>query len=171
MLLISLIRYSTKPSQMLQVMNGLNDYRCMWVEKPGDPQTLEALRPHHVNAWHQAHLLYLWKAIKQAQDDHMPCIVMTHHMPSLQLIAPQYQDSPLNFAFATPLEDLLARKPVCAVVCGHSHARQMVVLQGADGYTCPAYLNACGYPQEGQVDAAFRKENCLVHVILPCQAQ
>jgi UDP-2,3-diacylglucosamine pyrophosphatase LpxH len=160
--------YTTKPSQMMTVMSGLNDYCCMWVDGPGEPdasteQCLKPLRPHHVNAWHQAHVLYLWKAIEQARADDIPCIVMTHHLPSLKLIAPQYQGSPLNFAFATPLDDLVSRAPVCAIVCGHSHARASTALGER---ACPAYLNAAGYPHEGQVDAALRPNNCILDVML-----
>jgi hypothetical protein len=70
-------------------------------------QCVEPLRPQHVNQWHDAHVLYLWKAIKQAEEDGIPCVVMTHHLPSLNLVAPQYQGSPLNFAFATPLDGLV----------------------------------------------------------------
>lgn len=51
----------------------------------------------------------------------MPCIVMTHHAPSYQSIAPQYALSDINSAFASNLDNVIkAYRPVLWVH-GHMH--------------------------------------------------
>jgi predicted phosphohydrolase len=47
-------------------------------------------------------------------------IVVTHHLPSCELIAPQYMDSGINSAFASNI-DISPFPNICAWIAGHTH--------------------------------------------------
>lgn len=48
-------------------------------------------------------------------------IVVTHHMPSLETVAPQYKKSPMNCFFVTQMDDLIHRMQPRAWIFGHTH--------------------------------------------------
>ena len=48
-------------------------------------------------------------------------IVVTHHVPSYQLCAPEFVGSPLNGAFSVELEDYIEASDVDYWIYGHSH--------------------------------------------------
>jgi len=48
-------------------------------------------------------------------------VVVTHHLPTLQVVAPQHKSSVLNSAFATEYEGLIAGSRIDAWIYGHSH--------------------------------------------------
>ena len=48
-------------------------------------------------------------------------MVVTHHLPTLQVVAPQHQGSVLNSAFASEYGDLIANSRINAWIYGHSH--------------------------------------------------
>src|SRR4029077_8822969 len=70
---------------------------------------------------HNRHVSWLEDVIRNNQDKRL--LVMTHFVPSFQLIEPKYRDLGLakTSHFATNLEHLI-RHPVRAWVCGHSHS-------------------------------------------------
>ena len=47
-------------------------------------------------------------------------IVLTHHMPTFMLNAPEFKDAALNSCYANNLDELF-KEPVVAWICGHSH--------------------------------------------------
>lgn len=69
-------------------------------------------------ALHQDHLEWLEKELK-SQD--VPTIVVTHHLPSFQVIHPSFAYQS-NSGFATNLEYLFLSKNLRAWICGHTHA-------------------------------------------------
>ena len=48
-------------------------------------------------------------------------IVVTHHLPTLEVVAPHHKGSVLNSAFATDLSKLIASSRIDAWIYGHSH--------------------------------------------------
>ena len=48
-------------------------------------------------------------------------VVVTHHLPTRQVVAPQHQDSLINSAFATELGDSIANSSIDVWIYGHSH--------------------------------------------------
>jgi 3',5'-cyclic AMP phosphodiesterase CpdA len=84
---------------------------------------------------HQDHLVWLTQALRETPSvtpqvgEDTPghwtrTVVMTHHLPSPSLIAPQYRGSAINPAFATDLDHLM-QSPASSLplwVCGHTHA-------------------------------------------------
>lgn len=72
-------------------------------------------------------------------------IVVTHHLPSFKLVHPDYQDSPINTAFATDMDNLILDKQPQLWICGHTH-KPMHAQIGTTVLLC----NPVGYPGENQ---------------------
>ena len=47
--------------------------------------------------------------------------MVTHHLPTLSVVAPQHKGSVLNGAFATELGDFIADSRIDVWIYGHSH--------------------------------------------------
>lgn len=69
------------------------------------------------------------------------CVVITHHLPSYDMILDHFKHDEMNYGFATNLDHVLTKPQVAAWICGHSHGQKQI-LKG------PCYLNARGYPNE-----------------------
>jgi len=68
-------------------------------------------------------------------------VVITHHLPSYQLIADKYQKHPnINF-YASNLEYLVEKADIWC--CGHSHSLKYATIGN-----CQCYLNPVGYSHE-----------------------
>lgn len=70
-------------------------------------------------------------------------IIITHHLPSMQLIHPKYKDSPVNTGFATDLDDLILQLKPRLYICGHTHCPFDQVVCGVR-----VIINPVGYPEE-----------------------
>jgi predicted MPP superfamily phosphohydrolase len=75
-------------------------------------------------------------------------IVITHHMPSYDLIQPQYRSGsmePYNAWFATNLNDLIEtnKHHIKCWIYGHTHTASEQMIQGV-----PMLCNPVGYPDE-----------------------
>jgi len=70
-------------------------------------------------------------------------VVVTHHLPSARSIAPRFSGDPLNPAFASNLDDLVATSGAVLWVHGHSHVAADYTL----GQT-RVLANPRGYPHE-----------------------
>lgn len=81
------------------------------------------------------------RILSAIQTSSVPVVVLTHHLPSFQLMPLEFQTSVLKSAYASPLESLMGPK-VKAWICGHSHVRKQWV--GPGGTLC--CLNPRGYP-------------------------
>jgi hypothetical protein len=78
------------------------------------------------------------------------CLVVTHYLPSFELIHEKYKGSPLNVCFASDCDDLF-RPPVVAWICGHTHTGMKIPIHGI-----PCCINPYGYPHES-VDTRNRE--------------
>lgn len=50
-------------------------------------------------------------------------MIVTHHLPTLEVVAPHHKGSVLNSAFATDLSKLIAESRIDAWIYGHSHTK------------------------------------------------
>ena len=78
----------------------------------------------------------------------IPVILITHHMPSYDLVDPMYKTfemAPYNQCFASHCDDLI-KKPVCAWIYGHTHRPSVKNIHGVQ-LAC----NPKGYPGENAV--------------------
>ena len=72
-----------------------------------------------------------------------PTIVMTHHLPSFSCVAPHFEKSILNPAFASNLDHLLA-KGASLWAFGHTHSSVLRRYRGGTLLVC----NPAGYPTD-----------------------
>lgn len=116
---------------------SMNHYKQIYGESG------EHIFPDHLREIHLEETEWIVSQLQEIQAKGEKCIVLTHHLPSFQLIHEKYEGHPLNSCFASNLHYLI-RQPVCAWLCGHSHT-------GKDIYINQVFcsLNPYGYPEEG----------------------
>lgn len=71
------------------------------------------------NNEHHRCFRFLEQSVKQSTAKHI--IVVTHHVPSFELMAPEFKGSPLNGAFTVELGGYIAASPIEYWIYGHSH--------------------------------------------------
>lgn len=89
---------------------------------------------HHSLAW-------LEKETKLANGKKL--VVITHHAPSPQSIPPQFQNDPVNPAFASNLEPFIRASGAAVWIHGHTHQRADYPVGSTR-----VIANPRGYPQE-----------------------
>lgn len=124
----------------------MNDYCLIAVEKE------RPLRAVDVAEWHARDYAWLDREIAIAAEEEVPAVILTHHLPSFDLIATKYKGAGLiNRAFASDCHSLI-RRPVQAWISGHTHtAATRIWPQGIQGL-----VNPLGYP--GEKDTGYCRE-------------
>ena len=100
------------PMDEYSVSHGLNDFY----------QTLyngHRLTVDDYNRMHQFCLDFIKRSVAESTAEKI--VVVTHHLPTRQVVAPQHQDSLINSAFATELGDFIANSRIDVWIYGHSH--------------------------------------------------
>ena len=59
------------------------------------------------------------KAVGESQAKHI--VVATHHVPSYELVSPDFIGSPINGAFTAELGNFIVDSPINVWIYGHSH--------------------------------------------------
>lgn len=101
-----------EPADEYFVWKGLNDFR----------QTMYKGKLLQTEAYNQMHdfcLGHIKKSLAESTAEHI--VVVTHHLPTLQVVAPQHKGSVLNSAFASEYGDLTGNSRINAWIYGHSH--------------------------------------------------
>jgi predicted phosphodiesterase len=130
---------------MYQAEQQMSDYRAITIVADGRDARLRAA---HTRAWHRVARAWLEAALGRRQGG--PLVVVTHHVPCTRSIAPQYIGDVLNGAFASNLDELIAKSGARLWVHGHTHTAFDYV-QGQMRVVC----NPRGYPGE---PSGFRAE-------------
>lgn len=123
-----------------EVVTSMADFKRCYVEN-SETNTILPPTVAELNALHIDHAEYLRRTLGTPTTA-KKTVVVTHHIPSFRLIAPQYKKSRINCAFASDVLDTLENKPD-VWICGHSHVRTDTVLDGVR-----VIMNAIGYPDE-----------------------
>ena len=71
------------------------------------------------NAEHDRCLAFIKQSVAESSAEHI--VVVTHHLPTLEVVAPQHKGSLLNSAFATELGEFIADSRIDVWIYGHSH--------------------------------------------------
>ena len=100
------------PSDEYFVWKGMNDFRQI---KFGG----KLLQVDEFNLMHETCIGFIRKSIEESTAAHI--VVVTHHLPTLQVVAPYHRGSVLNSAFASEYGDLIADSRIDAWIYGHSH--------------------------------------------------
>lgn len=78
-----------------------------------------ALTWKRFNKEHRNCKTFIKKAVKESHADAI--IVVTHHLPSFALVAPEFNGSPISGAFTSELGDFIAGSRINYWIYGHSH--------------------------------------------------
>ena len=97
---------------MYHVQQGMNDFRQIMYEG-------RRFTPEDFNLEHEKCLTFLKQAVKESTAKHI--VVVTHHLPTLSVVAAQHMGSVLNGAFATELGNFIADSRIDVWIYGHSH--------------------------------------------------
>jgi DNA repair exonuclease SbcCD nuclease subunit len=74
-------------------------------------------------------------------------VVVTHHMPSYECVAPQYRASTINSGFATELDFICQHYNIDAWMYGHTHTHQHIKIHNTE-----TYCNPLGYVRADEID-------------------
>ena len=94
------------------VWKGMNDFRQIMYNG-------KLLQTEEFNKMHSFCLDFIKQSLAESTAKHI--VVVTHHLPTLEVVAPHHKGSVLNSAFATELSGLIADSRIDAWIYGHSH--------------------------------------------------
>ncbi len=120
----------------LTLKNGMTDFSLIKYGK--NPLTAA---PY--NALHERDLAFIKSAVTDGHAAHK--VVVTHHVPSKLLVAPEFKGSSLECGFTVDLTDYIASSGIDLWVYGHSHRSIEMVI----GTTRMA-SNQVGYAAYGE---------------------
>lgn len=101
---------------------------------------------------------FLQEQFAEAHAAKQEVVVITHHLPTYDLILPQYKNSPMNCGFAAHCDDLIQHPSVLAWFCGHSHGQTELQVKKTTGGECKVILNARGYKDEPSAKSYSREK-------------
>jgi Icc-related predicted phosphoesterase len=89
-------------------------------------------------------------------------IVVTHHMPSVRSVAPQFRESGMNIFFVCAMDRVIEEHKPALWVCGHTHTAHSYLAGSTDA--TQVVCNPLGYPREGE---SMFKDKLVVDVQSP----
>lgn len=114
----------------IMISKSMNDYRQIYKSKN------KLISADETSIIHDNHVKWLKNILK----NELPTIVITHHLPSLQLIDKKYRKySDINHAFYTNLENIF-NSNIKLWVAGHTHMSKKVTINKV-----PIIVNPLGY--------------------------
>lgn len=99
-------------SRWLTLKKGMSDFTL--IKCNGKPFTATLY-----NKLHERDLAFIKKAVAASRAPHK--VVVTHHVPSSLLVAPEFKNSSLESGFTVDLTDYIASSDIDLWVYGHSH--------------------------------------------------
>lgn len=100
------------PADEYFVWKGMNDFRQIMYNG-------KLLQTEEFNQMHAFCLDFIKRSLAESTAKHI--VVVTHHLPTLEVVASHHRESVLNSAFATELGELIANSRIDAWIYGHSH--------------------------------------------------
>lgn len=125
----------------LTLKAGMSDFTL--IRRNGKPLTATTY-----NALHDRDFAFIRKAVSESSACHK--VVVTHHVPSRLLVAPEFKESRIGSGFVVDLTDFIGRSGVDLWVYGHSH-RSIDRLIG----TTRVVSNQIGYVSYGEYSLNF----------------
>ncbi len=108
--------YGTPSRSMTAALEQIEDYRLIQIERGYE---LRPLAPADTVRLHRAAVNFLETELGKPFDG--PTVVVTHHAPSPRSIAARFRESPLNPAFVSNLEPVIAAHQPALWIHGHMH--------------------------------------------------
>ena len=129
-----------------QTESGIADFHS--IRCGGEPLDWSRFNEEHYHCFR-----FLEESVKQSKAKHI--IVATHHVPSFELMAPEFKGSSLNGAFTVELGGYIAESPIEYWIYGHSHRNIDRVI----GNTC-CISNQLGYVFNNE-HLSFNPKACI----------
>ena len=137
------------PSDEYFIWKGMNDFRQIMYNG-------KLLQTEEFNQMHEFCLDFIKHSLTESTAKHI--VVVTHHLPTLEVVAPHHKGSVLNSAFATELSGLIADSRIDAWIYGHSHTNIDAEINGTK-----IVCNQMGYVfQNEHIANGFDPGKCLV---------
>ena len=108
-----------RPEDEYFVHRGMNDFRQILYNG-------RRFTPADFNAEHEKCLDFIKQSVTESTAKRI--VVITHHLPSMAVVAPEHKGSLLNSAFATELGNFIADNRIDAWIFGHSHANEEAII-------------------------------------------
>ena len=108
-----------RPEDEYFVHRGMNDFRQILYNG-------RRFTPADFNAEHEKCLDFIKQSVAESTAERI--VVVTHHLPSMAVVAPEHKGSLLNSAFATELSNFIADNRIDAWIFGHSHANEEAII-------------------------------------------
>jgi predicted phosphohydrolase len=122
-----------------------NDYRYITSE------TGKLVTPHEISTLHQTAMNFIKKTVDASKNKDV--IVLTHHLPTYQLIATKYLHYTFLHLYATELEDFIKEHPQLKLwMCGHTHTAMKTKIGNA---LC--LCNPYGYIREDKANFDYSR--------------
>ncbi len=134
-------------SKWLTLKKGMSDFTL--IKHNGKPFTATTY-----NELHKRDLDFLKGAVSASKAKHK--VVVTHHVPSCLLVAPEFKNSSLESGFTVDLTDYIASSEIDLWVYGHSHRSIETVI----GNTRMA-SNQIGYVAYGEYGKNFSGDSAV----------
>ncbi len=109
-----------------------------------DAVGLHRLTVGEVNRRFAVDSAYIVEQLQEPTATALKTVVVTHHLPSMEMIDAKYAGNKMNSAFASNILHRLSVKPDIWI-CGHSHT---AVMKEIEGVVCA--MNPVGYPGENK---------------------
>jgi hypothetical protein len=113
-----------------------------------DYSKIYGLTVDKTNDYHTANRKFLEDAMEKIPEGKR-CVVITHHVPSFNLISKRWRGNPLNEAFSADMDTFIMMygHKISHWIHGHSHDRVDKVIEGVR-----FIRNPMGYPHERDCD-------------------
>lgn len=108
-----------RPEDEYFVHRGMNDFRQILYNG-------RRFTPADFNAEHEKCLEFIKQSVAESTAERI--VVVTHHLPSMAVVAPEHKGSLLNSAFATELGNFIADSRIDVWIFGHSHANEDAII-------------------------------------------
>ena len=108
-----------RPEDEYFVHRGMNDFRQILYNG-------RRFTPADFNTEHEKCLEFIKQSVAESTAERI--VVVTHHLPSMAVVAPEHKGSLLNSAFATELGNFIADNRIDAWIFGHSHANEEAII-------------------------------------------
>ena len=102
-----------RPEDEYFVHRGMNDFRQILYNG-------RRFTPADFNVEHEKCLDFIKRSVAESTAERI--VVVTHHLPTMAVVAPEHKGNLLNSAFATELGDFIADSRIDVWIFGHSHA-------------------------------------------------
>lgn len=100
------------PQEVNNIFYGMCDFKQ--IRYVGEQFTTDDVIYEHMKA-----MSFIKKNVAESDAAHK--VVVTHHLPTFDVVAPRHKSSPISSAFATELKEYIADSGIDLWIYGHSH--------------------------------------------------